>query len=162
MDTELWYDELLEQEDEPIDNEQSGQVEIDLFEDNRTTIGKDGSVIQVVEPPQKRVKIEKRVEVKPTEITIEELDRRPCRSEYTSYDSEGAMTRIFKILLLLVATIVFCSLVVNIIIPATTTGIICKIEDSMYAATGMKLDINGDGYTGGTDTKELSVHNGGK
>lgn len=160
MDTELWYEKLIEQED--IDNEQPGQIEIDLFEDNRTTIGKEGSVIQVVEPPQKRVRLEKRVEVRPTEITIEELDRRPCRSEYISYDSEGAITRIFKILLLLVTTIVFCSLVVNIIIPATTTGIICNIEDSIYAATGMKLDINGDGYVGGTSSEEISAYNGDK
>lgn len=55
---------------------------------------------------------------------------------------------IFKLLVTVVACIVIGAMVLNIFLPNVTTQLSGVVEDSIYKATGMGFDFNGDGNTG--------------
>lgn len=59
--------------------------------------------------------------------------------------------KIFVTLITIVACIVIGALVLNTLLPNVTTSLISAVEDSIYKATGMTFDLNGDGNKGTND-----------
>ena len=61
-----------------------------------------------------------------------------------------SVAKIFKILIIIVACVIVGALVLNVLLPNTTTSIVNAVEGQIYNATGMTFDLNGDGTTGKT------------
>lgn len=47
---------------------------------------------------------------------------------------------------------VVIALIINIVIPNGVNGLVNSVEQAVYTSTGAKIDINGDGSSGGTTT----------
>ena len=58
---------------------------------------------------------------------------------------------IFKLLVVVVCCIVLGALVLNIFLPNMVTQLSNVVEDSIFKATGMSFDFNGDGHGGGAN-----------
>ena len=56
---------------------------------------------------------------------------------------------IFKTLIVIVCCIVIGATVINIFLPNTITQLSSTVEASLFKATGMSFDFNGDGTAGG-------------
>ena len=56
--------------------------------------------------------------------------------------------KIFKILIIIVACVIVGALVLNVLLPNTTTSLVNAVEGQIYNATGMSFDLNGDGTAG--------------
>lgn len=71
---------------------------------------------------------------------------------------------IFKTLVIVVICIVLGAMVLNIFLPNVVTQLSSVVEDSIYKATGMKFDFNGDGTTGNSNNDNTydSTKEGGK
>lgn len=59
-----------------------------------------------------------------------------------------SVAKIFKILIIIVACVIVGALVLNVLLPNTTTSIVNAVEGQIFNATGMTFDLNGDGTTG--------------
>ncbi len=55
---------------------------------------------------------------------------------------------IFKTLIIVVCCIILGAMVINIFLPNVVAGVSNAIENSIFQATGMHFDFNGDGTTG--------------
>lgn len=58
---------------------------------------------------------------------------------------------IFKLLVTVVACIVLGAMVLNIFLPNVVTQLSGVVEDSIFKATGMAFDFNGDGQVGSSN-----------
>lgn len=61
-----------------------------------------------------------------------------------------SVAKIFKILIIIVACVIVGAIVLNVLLPNTTTSIVNAVEGQIFNATGMTFDLNGDGTTGKT------------
>lgn len=59
-----------------------------------------------------------------------------------------SVAKIFKILIIIVACVIVGALVLNVLLPNTTTSVVNAVEGQIFNATGMTFDLNGDGTTG--------------
>lgn len=59
---------------------------------------------------------------------------------------------IFKTLIVVVACIIIGALVLNIFLPNVVVQLSTAVESSIYQATGMSFDFNGDGTKGGSNS----------
>lgn len=71
-----------------------------------------------------------------------------------------SVAKIFKILIIIVACVIVGALVLNVLLPNTTTSIVNAVEGQIFNATGMTFDLNGDGTTG--KTSAASARTGGE
>jgi hypothetical protein len=71
--------------------------------------------------------------------------------------------KIFVVLVTIVACVIIGALVLNVLLPNVTTGIINAAEDMIFNATGMSFDFNGDSDGGeATDgSYDASITDGG-
>lgn len=58
--------------------------------------------------------------------------------------------KIFITLITIVALVVVGALILNVILPNTATSIVDTVEDQIYNATKISLDLNGNGNGGST------------
>jgi len=65
-----------------------------------------------------------------------------------------SVAKIFKVLIIVVACVIIGALVLNVLLPNTTSALVNAVEDNIFNATGMKFNLNGDGHTGGTNTNQ--------
>lgn len=56
--------------------------------------------------------------------------------------------KIFITLVTIVACVILGAFVLNVVMPSTTKSLTAAAEQMIYNATGMGIDINGDGTTG--------------
>ena len=61
-----------------------------------------------------------------------------------------SVAKIFKILIIIVACVIVGALVLNVLLPNTTTSLVNAVEGQIFNATGMSFDLNGDGTNGNT------------
>ena len=59
-----------------------------------------------------------------------------------------SVSKIFKVLIVIVACVIIGALVLNVFLPNTVTALSNAVEGSIYNATGMSFDLNGDGTAG--------------
>lgn len=59
-----------------------------------------------------------------------------------------SVKKIFTIIIVVVVCIVIGAFVINILVPNALTQTVNVVEDTMYSATGIALDLNGDGQAG--------------
>lgn len=57
--------------------------------------------------------------------------------------------KIFMILIVVVICIVIGAFTINILVPNALTSTVNAVEDTLFSATGLSVDLNGDG-AGGT------------
>lgn len=71
---------------------------------------------------------------------------------------------IFKLLVTVVACIVLGAMVLNIFLPNVVSQLSGVVEDSIYKATGMAFDFNGDGQAGSSNANNTydDTTNGGE
>ena len=62
-----------------------------------------------------------------------------------------SVSKIFKILIVIVACVIVGALILNVFLPNVVTSLSNAVEGSIFNATGMSFDLNGDG-TGGRAT----------
>lgn len=70
---------------------------------------------------------------------------------------------IFKTLIIIVACVLIGAMVLNVFLPNVVTSLSNAVEGSIYNATGMSFDLNGDGTAGkanGESTKTGQTING--
>lgn len=60
--------------------------------------------------------------------------------------------KIFTVLAVVVICIVVAAFAINILVPNALTGVVNAVEDTLYSATGLSIDLNGDGSGGVTIT----------
>lgn len=53
--------------------------------------------------------------------------------------------KIFKILIIVVACVIVGALVLNVLLPNATQGMVDAVENTIFNATGIRLDLNGNG-----------------
>lgn len=74
--------------------------------------------------------------------------------------------KIFIVLVTIVACVILGAFVLNVLLPGTTKSVINATETMLYNATGMKLDLNGDGKGGNEgvafNTTDNTATTGGK
>lgn len=63
--------------------------------------------------------------------------------------------KIFKVLIIIVACVIIGALVLNVILPNTATALVNAVEGSIFNATGMSFDLNGDGVNGTTNAQSI-------
>lgn len=56
--------------------------------------------------------------------------------------------KIFIVLITIVALVVIGSLILNVILPNTATALVDTVEDQIFNATKINLDLNGNGNGG--------------
>lgn len=56
--------------------------------------------------------------------------------------------KIFMILIVVVICIVIGAFTINILVPNALTSTVNAVEDTLYSATGMSIDLNGDSNAG--------------
>lgn len=66
----------------------------------------------------------------------------------------GTVKNIFKILIVAVAMLIIGAFVLNILLPNVTTSLVNAAEGTVYQATGMSFDWNGDGTGGDSNNKQ--------
>lgn len=59
-----------------------------------------------------------------------------------------SVSKIFKILIIIVACVIIGALVLNVLLPNTATALVNAVEGQIFNATGMSFDLNGDGNNG--------------
>lgn len=67
-----------------------------------------------------------------------------------------SVSGIFKTLIIIVACVIVGAIVLNVFLPNVVTSLSNAVEGSIYNATGMSFDLNGDGTAGqanGTSTQ---------
>lgn len=62
------------------------------------------------------------------------------------------VSKIFTILIIVVACVMLGALVLNVLFPNVAKTMCNAIEDSIFKATGMSFDFNGDGTAGSAGT----------
>lgn len=74
-----------------------------------------------------------------------------------------SVSKIFKILIVIVACVIIGALVLNVFLPNVVTSLSNAVEGSIYNATGMSFDLNGDGTAGSSTggTLKTGVDNAG-
>jgi hypothetical protein len=72
--------------------------------------------------------------------------------------------KLFTVLIVVVICIVVGAFAINILVPNALTGVTNAVEDTIYSATGIGLDLNGDGTAGSNTTVKANgtVRNTGK
>lgn len=70
--------------------------------------------------------------------------------------------KIFTILIVVVICIVIGAFVINILVPNALTSTVNAVEDTLYSATGMRLDLNGDSKAGESVDQEGKVRTDGQ
>lgn len=71
--------------------------------------------------------------------------------------------KIFVILITIVALVLIGAIVLNRLLPNTTTQVINAVEGTIFKATGLNFDFNGDGISGGSVGNDLGAYTpGGK
>ena len=68
-----------------------------------------------------------------------------------------SVSKIFKILIVIVACVIIGALVLNVFLPNVVTSLSNAVEGSIYNATGMSFDFNGDGTNGGSTGGSLKT-----
>lgn len=68
-----------------------------------------------------------------------------------------SVKKIFTIIIVVVVCIVIGAFVINILVPNALTQTVNVVEDTMYSATGIRLDLNGDGVAGTSIDKDGNV-----
>lgn len=63
----------------------------------------------------------------------------------------GTVKKVFLILITVVALILLGAFVLNILMPNTVTQVVSSIEDGIYKATGISMNLNGDNHSGGSN-----------
>ena len=63
-----------------------------------------------------------------------------------------SVKKIFMTLVVIVMCIILGALLINTLLPNVTAQVINSAEDSIYKATGMKFNFNGDDVIGGSST----------
>lgn len=59
--------------------------------------------------------------------------------------------KIFKVLIIVVACVILGAVILNVLLPNATQGMINAVENTIYNATGLQLDFNGDGTVSQTE-----------
>lgn len=59
--------------------------------------------------------------------------------------------KIFKVLIIVVACVILGAVILNVLLPNATQGMINAVENTIYNATGLQLDFNGDGTVSKTE-----------
>lgn len=59
-----------------------------------------------------------------------------------------SVSKIFKVLIVIVACVMIGALILNVFLPNVVTSLSNAVEGSIYNATGMSFDLNGDGKAG--------------
>lgn len=72
-----------------------------------------------------------------------------------------SVKKIFTVIIVVVVCIVIGAFVINILVPNALTQTVNIVEDTMYSATGMRVDFNGDGQAGTSVDKDGKVRNTG-
>ena len=72
-----------------------------------------------------------------------------------------SVSKIFKILIVIVACVIIGALVLNVFLPNVVTSLSNAVENSIFSATGMSFDFNGDGTAGSALTSSTPIDNAG-
>ena len=56
-----------------------------------------------------------------------------------------SVRKIFIVLITIVVCVILGAFVLNVLMPNAVTAVVDAVEATIYQATGMKLDFNGDG-----------------
>lgn len=64
-----------------------------------------------------------------------------------------SVKKIFMTLIIIVACVLIGALVLNVLLPNVATQLVNAVEDTIYSATGMTFDFNGDGDSGENNTE---------
>lgn len=59
-----------------------------------------------------------------------------------------SVSKIFKILITIVACVIIGAFVLNVLLPNTTQSIVGTLEGQIYNSTGLSFDLNGDNKAG--------------
>ena len=59
-----------------------------------------------------------------------------------------SVSGIFKTLIIIVACVLIGAMILNVFLPNAVTSLSNAVEGSIYNATGMSFDLNGDGTAG--------------
>lgn len=70
--------------------------------------------------------------------------------------------KIFMVLIVVVICIVVGAFAINILVPNALTGVVNAVEDTIYSATGLRIDMNGDGTAGQSVAADGTVRNTGQ
>ena len=64
--------------------------------------------------------------------------------------------KIFTILITIVACVVIGAFILNLVMPNAITGVASSVENMIFKASGISLDLNGDG-NGGKNSVSVSA-----
>ena len=70
-----------------------------------------------------------------------------------------SVKKIFILLITIVACVIIGALVLNVLLPNTMTSLVDATEDTIYSATKIKLNLNGNSHVGG-NTSSSTTYNG--
>lgn len=70
--------------------------------------------------------------------------------------------KIFMILIVVVICIVIGAFTINILVPNALTSTVNAVEDTLYSATGMSIDLNGDANAGQSVEQDGKVRTDGQ
>lgn len=70
-----------------------------------------------------------------------------------------SVRKIFIVLITIVICVILGAFVLNVLMPNAVTGIVNAVESTLFNATGMSIDFNGDGVASNTGTKGLQNPN---
>lgn len=70
--------------------------------------------------------------------------------------------KIFMILIVVVICIVIGAFTINILVPNALTSTVNAVEDTIFSATGMSIDLNGDAQAGESVNQDGTVRTDGQ
>ena len=71
-----------------------------------------------------------------------------------------SVKKIFITLIVVVACVMLGALLLNVLMPNVTRSVVNAIEDTIFSATGMQFDFNGDATVGGETNASVGGGNG--
>lgn len=77
---------------------------------------------------------------------------------------EMKVSKIFVVLITVVVCVIIGAFVINILMPNTVTSVVDTVENQIQHATGISLDLNGNGVKGasGNNIADMKNSNGDK
>lgn len=72
---------------------------------------------------------------------------------------EMKVSKIFVILITVVVCVIVGAFVINILMPNTVTSVVDTVENQIQHATGISLDLNGNGVSGASGNNTANMKN---
>ena len=67
----------------------------------------------------------------------------------------SGVRKVFTILIVVVLCIVLGAFALNVLLPNVTNALVTSVENGIYSATGISLDLNGDGVSGSANNTSI-------